>query len=175
MVHMNGNSSSQVNIALALGANVGDRLGMLRAAVAGLASYMHVTTISPVYETAPVYVTDQPLFLNAVVLGKAALEPLALLWSVKQLEIELGRTPTFRYGPRAIDIDILFHDDHVIASPELTLPHPRMCEREFVLRPLADVAKSWKHPQTSLTVAEMLVKLPTENPKCVGALLPDAA
>jgi len=163
------------NVALALGANVGDRHGMLRTTVAALAPYLHVTTISPVYETAPLYVTDQPLFLNAVVLGKTALEPLALLWSIKQLEIELGRTPTFRYGPRAIDIDILFHGDHVMASPELTLPHPRMSEREFVLRPLADIAKTWKHPQNNLTAAEMLARVTSENPVCVGALLPDAA
>jgi 2-amino-4-hydroxy-6-hydroxymethyldihydropteridine diphosphokinase len=170
-----GNKSGASSVALALGANVGDRLGMLRAAVAGLASYVNVTTVSPIYETAPAYVTDQPFFLNAVILAKTKLEPLALLWSVKQLETELGRTPTFRYGPRAIDIDILFHGEHIVASPELTLPHPRMVEREFVLRPLADVEKNWKHPQTGYTAGEMLARIPSENPNCVGALLPDAA
>jgi len=162
-------------VALGLGANVGDRLAMLRAAVSGLAPYINVTAVSPVYETAPAYVTDQPPFLNAAVTGVTPLAPLAFLWSIKQLEAELGRTPTFRYGPRAIDIDILFFGGQAMATPELTVPHPRMHEREFVLRPLADIAADWKHPTAGLRVREMLERVPGENPVCLGALLPNVA
>jgi len=162
-------------IALAIGSNVGDRMAALRAAVTGLAPYMAVTHISPVYETAAAYVTDQPAFLNAALMGTTKLEPLALLKALKNLESEIGREVTFRYGPRVLDIDILFYDDQVLESPELTLPHPRMAEREFVLLPLADIVADWKHPQSGLTVAEMLDRVETSNPKCLGALIPDAA
>ena len=155
-------------VALALGSNIGDRLAMLRAAVSGLAAFFTTTHTSCVYETNAAYVTDQPAFLNAALLGHTKLAPDALLAAVKNLESELGRLPSFRYGPRAIDIDILFYGDAVIDTPPLVLPHPRMAEREFVLRPLADIAPEWKHPVTGVTVSDMLKKLPSENPKNLG-------
>lgn len=157
-------------IALGLGSNQNDRMEALRIAVRGLESCMTITAISPVYETAPAYIADQSLFFNAALTGETSLSPLALLWNIKQLETELGRTPTFRYGPRSIDIDILFYADQVIATPELTIPHPHMAEREFVLRPLADIAPYWKHPQTGLTVIEMLDQLPSDGPRSMGPL-----
>lgn len=158
-------------IALALGSNQDDRLAALRAAVAGLAPYVDVTAVSPVYETKPVYIGDQPDFLNAAVTGETRLAPLTLLWNLKQLEIELGRMPTFHYGPRLIDIDILFYGDQVFSSPELHIPHPRMAEREFVLRPLADIVPDWQHPESGLTVAKMLAALPESTAKNLGPLL----
>lgn len=157
---MPANTALTHKIAIALGSNLGDRLASLRAAVQGLADYMEITAISPVYETPPLYVTDQPSFLNAAVTGTTKLEPLPLLRAVKDLENDLGRKPSFHYGPREIDIDILFYDDDMVNVPELILPHPRLAEREFVLRPLADIAPDWRHPQTGVKIATILAQLP---------------
>lgn len=146
-------------IGLALGSNVGDRLAMLRQAKAALQPYMTITAASPVYETLPSYVTDQPLYLNAVLLGETVLEPQALLYTVRDVELEAGRQPTYRYGPRVLDIDILFYDDRQLHTTELILPHPRLAERSFVLRPLAAIAPDWVHPVTGQTAAAMLETL----------------
>lgn len=151
------------NVCLALGANIGDRLGTLRRARAALAPYVNVTATSPIYETAPAYATDQPAFLNAALRGETALDPLKLLFTVKELERELGRMPTFRYGPRAIDIDILFYDDLEMHTSELTIPHPLLCERVFVLKPLADVAPDWIHPAAKVSVKTLLDLLPDQQ------------
>lgn len=147
-------------IALALGSNLGDRLANLRKTREALARYMTVTATSPIYETAPVYVTDQPAFLNAALIAQTALDPQTLLFTIKNIERDVGRTPTFRFGPRVIDIDILFYDDLQYITPELSIPHPGLPERSFVLNPLADVASGWKHPVTGLTVRAMLEALP---------------
>lgn len=157
-------------IALALGSNQGDRMTALRAAVKALAPYVEIDKTSPVYETAALYVEDQPLFLNAALTGTTKLAPLALLWNIKRIETELGRTPTFRFGPRIIDIDIIFYGDQVIDTPELIIPHKHVAEREFVLRPLTDIAPDWKHPQTGKTVAEMFAAVPDTSPKNLGPL-----
>ncbi|HEU0118017.1 MAG TPA: 2-amino-4-hydroxy-6-hydroxymethyldihydropteridine diphosphokinase [Alphaproteobacteria bacterium] len=162
-------------IALGLGSNIGDRKAALRAAVEGLAPYMKVSAVSPIYETAAFYVTDQPAFLNAAVVGTTTLSPLVLLRAVKNLEVEVGRQPSFRYGPRLLDIDILFYGRQSFISPELTVPHPRLAEREFVLRPLADIAPNWKHPASGLTIADMLASVPPSGAKCLGPLMSDAA
>lgn len=167
---MNSNSRVNAKVALALGANLGDRIAALRAAVTGLKPYMTITAKSPVYETAPAYVSDQPAFLNAALIGETGLEPLTLLRAVKDLENELGRQPTFHYGPRAIDIDIVFYGDQIIDLPELHIPHPRLAEREFVLRPLADIAPEWRHPATGLTAGEMLAKTSDHSPLFEGTL-----
>jgi 2-amino-4-hydroxy-6-hydroxymethyldihydropteridine diphosphokinase len=158
-------------VALALGSNVGDRLAHLKQAVEGIKAFVDVDAVSQVYETAPVYVTDQPVFLNAALRGKTALEPLPLLWKIKDLEKELGRAPTFRYGPRAIDIDILFLGDQLFSTPELTLPHSRLAERAFVLYPLNDIAPDWRHPVAQKTVAEMLSAFPSHDAVCLGKIL----
>ncbi|MDD3030244.1 MAG: 2-amino-4-hydroxy-6-hydroxymethyldihydropteridine diphosphokinase [Alphaproteobacteria bacterium] len=164
--------SLSVPVALALGSNLGDRLGFLRQAVHSLRSLLSVRSVSPVYETAPAYVFDQPVFLNAVLVGTTALEPVALLWAVKHMESDIGRRPTFRYGPRIIDIDILFYGDTVLKTPELTIPHARIQERDFVLRPLADIEPLWRHPLTQKTAEDMLGVLPKGNLTCLGDLLP---
>lgn len=147
-------------IALAVGSNVGDRAATLRSAFEAVRPWIAVEAISPLYETPAAYVVDQPSFYNAALVGTTRLDPLPMLWILKKLEVELGRAPTFRYGPRVIDLDLLLYDDQVVSSPELTIPHPRMAEREFVLRPLADVAPEWAHPQLGLTVAQMLERIP---------------
>ena len=159
-----------IPIALALGSNIGDRLTALRNALEALTPYIQITATSPVYETAAAYVTDQPPFLNAVVTGTTLIAPLALLWNIKRLETGLGRAPTFRYGPRSVDIDILFYGDQIVNLPELQIPHPRMAEREFVMKPLVDITPSWIHPVSGLSATEMLQNIRTSNPLCVGPL-----
>lgn len=148
-----------IPILLGLGANLGDRAAALRAAAAGLRRFLNVTAVSPVYETAPMYVTDQDPFLNSVLAAETDLAPEVLLVAVKELERRLGRTPSLRYGPRRIDIDILFYGDRVMDRPDLEIPHPRLAERAFVLVPAADIAPGWRHPESGLSVAEMLAAL----------------
>lgn len=133
---------------LALGSNQGDRLANLHAAVSELRRMMRVERGSSVYETAAAYVEDQPPFLNAVLRGNTSQAPGDLLQQLKAIEAQLGRTVGGRrYGPRPIDIDILMYDDLRLDSPDLTLPHPRMAERAFVLRPLAEIAPDLVAPE----------------------------
>lgn len=148
------------SILLGLGANLGDRARTLDAAVAGLARFLHITAVSPVYETAPMYVEDQSPFLNMVLAAETALAPDRLLTALKQLERRLGRVPGARYGPRVIDLDILFHGDRVIAEAQLEIPHPRIAERAFVLVPAAAIAPDRRHPVLNRSIAELAAALP---------------
>ncbi|TMF43049.1 MAG: 2-amino-4-hydroxy-6-hydroxymethyldihydropteridine diphosphokinase, partial [Chloroflexi bacterium] len=131
---------------LGLGSNLGDRRGNLAAALQRLREVFEITSVSSVYDTEPVGFADQPRFLNIVLKGQTALDPEALLDYVKQIEAKLGRQPSFRYGPRPIDIDILLYDDLHIEQDNLTIPHPRMAERAFVLVPLAEIAPESVEP-----------------------------
>jgi 2-amino-4-hydroxy-6-hydroxymethyldihydropteridine diphosphokinase len=153
---------------LALGTNLGDRPANLRAAIAALPPSIVVRQSSPVYETPPWGFTDQPAFLNMAVKAETRLEPAALLATLKRIEQELGRAPTVRWGPRIIDMDILFYDDLVLETPEATIPHPRLHERAFVLIPLADIAPDLRHPVLGKTVAEMLAECDTSGIKQYG-------
>lgn len=141
---------------LALGSNVGERATHLQTALAAMPPKVRPLVQSPIYETPPWGYAEQPAFLNMVIQAETELPPLELLKFLKALEVEVGRTPSFRYGPRQIDLDILFYDDLVLETPELSLPHPRLHERAFVLVPLADVAPSLCHPLLHQTVTEML-------------------
>jgi 2-amino-4-hydroxy-6-hydroxymethyldihydropteridine diphosphokinase len=123
---------------------------------------------SPVYETAPWGVTDQPAFLNMVIKGKTRLSPRNLLKHLKLLENRLGRLPSIRYGPRKIDMDILFYADLLFAAPELTLPHPRLHERAFVLVPLADIAPGLVHPVFGKNILQLLAEVDTTGVKPYG-------
>jgi dihydropteroate synthase/2-amino-4-hydroxy-6-hydroxymethyldihydropteridine diphosphokinase len=139
---------------LSLGTNLGDRLHNLRAAVTALeAAGVRLTALSPIYETAPWGPVEQPNFLNMAVAGRTALPPDALLQLLKQIEHDLGREPGERWGPRLIDIDLLFCDDAVLDEGDLILPHPRLHERAFVLVPLAEIAPDMRHPRLDSTVA----------------------
>ncbi len=158
-------------IVLAIGSNLGDRIDNLQEALTGMKQHMSVSSVSSVYETAPMHVTDQPAFLNAVFSGDTKLLPAELLQAVKKLETSIGRKPTYKYGPRVVDIDIIIYGDVLVETVDLTIPHALMHEREFVLRPMADVLPDLKHPKMGKTVEEMLGHLKTENPTCLGGLL----
>lgn len=134
-------------------------MAYLQAVIAALPPILCIFACSPVYETEPWGYIDQPAFLNQVVAGRTTLLPGTLLTRIKKLEAKLGRTPTFRNGPREIDIDILFYDDLILESLKLILPHPRLHERAFVLVPLADIAPELQHPQLRKTVLELLAEI----------------
>ncbi len=157
---------------IALGTNVGRRAANLRAALAGLAPKVKVRRCSRVFETAPWGYTDQPAFFNQVVLAETDLSPNDLLAFLKKLEDSLGRTPTFRYGPRVIDLDVLLYDEAVVEYEELAIPHPRMAERAFVLVPLADLAPDLRHPALGKTVRELLDGMNTAGIRPVMPYLP---
>jgi 2-amino-4-hydroxy-6-hydroxymethyldihydropteridine diphosphokinase len=142
-------------IYLALGSNLGDRRANLAAAITRLRAQVAVEQISAIYESEPAYVDDQPRFLNAVLRGHTHLPPEALLAFLKAIERELGRVAGPRFGPRLIDLDILLYADIVIATDHLTIPHPRMAERPFVLVPLAEIAPDLAPPGWTATVGEL--------------------
>ncbi|HEY9075827.1 MAG TPA: 2-amino-4-hydroxy-6-hydroxymethyldihydropteridine diphosphokinase [Anaerolineaceae bacterium] len=141
---------------IAMGTNLGDRAANLEKAIALLPPDAQPMRLSPIYETEPWGYTDQPAFLNAVLEAETSLPPLDLLAALKRIESEIGRKPTFRYGPRLIDLDILFYDDLILEADNLVIPHPRLAERLFVLQPLADLAPDLRHPVSGLTIDELL-------------------
>lgn len=143
-------------IYLCLGTNSGDRHANLLSAAELLPPEATILSKSPIYKTPPWGYTDQPDFLNQVIKAETTLEPLALLDHIKNIEKRVGRTATFHWGPREIDIDILFYDDLVYEGDKLTIPHPFLHERGFVLIPLADLAPELKHPLTGLTIQQHL-------------------
>lgn len=141
---------------LALGSNLDDRLANLKQAITALSPQMEVKAKSRVYETPPWGYTEQPTFLNQVIKANTYLEFEPLLKHIKRLEIALGRKPSFKNGPRLIDIDILFYDDLVLNTASLVIPHPHMHERGFVLLPLMDIAPDLVHPVHKKSVREMI-------------------
>ena len=140
---------------LGLGANLGDAAETLREAARRLADLGPVVARSSLYRTPAWGVTDQPPFVNAALALETTLEPHALLAALKDLERELGRTPTFRWGPRAIDLDILAYDGVRLDEPELTIPHARLAERAFALVPLAEIAPAFAGLRDALPPSDL--------------------
>ena len=150
---------------LALGTNLGDRPANLRAAIQALPPSIIHRQSSSIYETPPWGVEDQPAFLNMAVRCETTLEPEALLKHIKQLEIQLGRQQSYRWGPRLIDLDILFYDDLILNTAQLIIPHPRLHERAFVLVPLAEIAPDFIHPVLKKSIRELRANVNTEGIK----------
>jgi 2-amino-4-hydroxy-6-hydroxymethyldihydropteridine diphosphokinase len=140
---------------IGLGANLGDAAATLRAAALRLEGLGAITARSSLYRTLAWGVTDQPAFVNAAVALETVLEPHALLAALKTLERELGRTPTFRWGPRLIDLDILAYDGVRLDEPELTIPHARLAERAFALVPLAEIEPAFAPLRDALPATEL--------------------
>ncbi len=145
---------------LSLGSNVGDRVAQLRDALARLSVIGHVVAVSSVYETEPVEFTQQPWFLNCAVVLETDKTPQQLMSVILGIEEEMGRRRVQKKGPRSIDIDILLFDDTIMESKELTIPHPAMHQRRFVLEPLAEIAPEVLHPPLKKTIRELRDALP---------------
>jgi len=145
---------------LSLGSNMGDRAAYLNAAVDGLSKLGHVVATSSLYETEPVEFTAQPWFLNCAVALDTEKMPKQLLNAILELEQQMGRRRQQSKGPRPIDIDILLFGNSIIDAKELTIPHPAMHERRFVLEPLAEIAPDARHPEFKRTVRELRDALP---------------
>ena len=153
-------------IYLALGSNVGDRAANLKHAIAALQrAGLSSIRESPIYETAPLLLEDQPWFLNQVLEAKTSLFPRQLLHLAQGIERDLGRERTILNGPRVIDIDLLLYGRVVMTSTELTVPHPRMADRRFVLQPLADLAPQLKHPLLKRSMTDLLDATKSQNVK----------
>jgi 2-amino-4-hydroxy-6-hydroxymethyldihydropteridine diphosphokinase len=144
-----------VRALLGLGANLGDPAATLREAKERLGMLGRVSAVSSLYRTPPWGLADQPPFVNAALALETALEPRELLAALKDLERELGRTPTFRWGPRAIDLDILAYDGVRLEEPELTIPHARLAERAFALVPLAEIAPAFAGLRDALPPSDL--------------------
>ena len=148
---------------LSLGSNQGDRAGQIEQALAALAEAgVCVRRRSALYRTEPVGMNTQRWFVNCLVEVETELMPLALLRTLQRIERQLGRRRVSEKQPsaRPIDIDIIFYGQQVVRLPELTIPHPRLARRRFVLEPLRELAPDWRHPVTRKTAVEMLAELP---------------
>src|ERR1700678_4296412 len=140
---------------LSLGSNVGDRETQLRDAQTRLGAAGRVAAVSSFYETEPVEFTQQPWFLNCAAALETDQTPQQLMTAILAIEEEMGRRRVQRKGPRSIDIDILLYGDEIVDSSDLTIPHPAMQHRRFVLEPLAEIAPEVLHPVLKKTIAEL--------------------
>ncbi len=145
---------------LSLGSNVGDREENLKRALARLGALGNVVAVSSFYETEPVEFTAQPWFLNCVVALEMELSPRQLLDALLALEAAMGRHRTQPKGPRLIDLDILLYGSQIVSEAGLTIPHPALPDRRFVLEPLAEIAPELVHPVLGKTMRELKQALP---------------
>lgn len=145
---------------LSTGSNLGNRENYLLQAEDAITEFVgHIDARSSIIETAPWGKTDQPHFLNRVLRVKTKLPPVFLMETLLEIEQDMGRNRAEKWGPRIIDIDVLFFDDRIISEAGLSVPHPHLHEREFVLKPLAEIAPLLVHPAMKKTMAELLQEL----------------
>ena len=157
-------------IYLSLGANIGDRFSQLHQALSLLAPEVEISDCSSIYETEPWGFRPQPAFLNLVCRGYTQLTPEDLLACVRGIEKQIGRRHLRqRYGPRVIDIDILFYSQRVLCQSNLCIPHPRLVERAFVLVPLVELAPNFLHPSLRRTVRQLQAVVDDKNEVCLWA------
>jgi len=164
-------SADYINIAyLSTGSNMGDKLENCRNGLGALGQTdgIHIESISQFYQTEPLEYSDQPWFINAAVCIRTSLDPLALLTVLKTLEQQSGRVDSgIRFGPRTLDFDIIFYNDIVLDTAMLIVPHPRLHQREFVLRPIWDLAPELMHPILKKTACQLLAALQADGQQCI--------
>jgi 2-amino-4-hydroxy-6-hydroxymethyldihydropteridine diphosphokinase len=148
---------------LGLGTNLGDRSANLKAGVDSISADAILLVCSSVYQTTPWGFTDQPDFYNQVIKIESELPATDLLKKCKSIEQAIGRQPSFRYGPRLIDIDILLYNEMILDTPDLTIPHPRLIERSFMLVPLLEITPDLVHPGTGVAFSQYLNGLETSG------------
>lgn len=155
---------------ISAGSNMGDKLDNCRSGLAALGQTggIHIESVSAFYLTEPMEYSDQPWFVNVAVRIRTLLEPLDLLAALKSLEQRAGRVDSgIRFGPRTLDFDIIFYNDTVLDTSMLVVPHPRMHEREFVLRPICDLSPDLKHPVLKKTAGQLLAALKPGGQHCI--------
>jgi 2-amino-4-hydroxy-6-hydroxymethyldihydropteridine diphosphokinase len=153
-------------VLVGVGSNLGDREFLIRKAVQAMRDLPRtlVVRVSSLYDTDPVGEVEQPPFLNAVVWLETTLEPRELLWQLLLIEKRMGRVRSQRWGPRPIDLDLLFYDDRLIDEPDLTVPHPEAHRRGFVLLPLLELDPEFVHPSTGESIKKLIKRLPPDPP-----------
>jgi 2-amino-4-hydroxy-6-hydroxymethyldihydropteridine diphosphokinase len=148
-----------VEVYIALGSNIGNREANIKQAFDLAKEKTKIIKASSLYETKPMYIEDQGLFLNCVAKVETDLEPKELLNFLKSIELKLGRKTVKRNGPRIIDLDILFYGNLILGENDLQVPHPKIGERAFVLVPLAEIAPNLIHPVNKKNIAKILSEL----------------
>jgi 2-amino-4-hydroxy-6-hydroxymethyldihydropteridine diphosphokinase len=144
------------SVYIGLGSNLGDRVANLRDAVHRLGSIIRIEQVSQLYVAAPLGYVRDDAYINAALHGKTAMTPMDLLAMLQSIEVAMGRRPGVQFGPRPIDLDLLFYDSIQMETLKLTIPHPRLAQRAFVLKPLADIAPNLMHPVLYYTVSQLL-------------------